>query len=101
MSDTNERSVASAGSIACEPVAWAAIGFTGKVEFGSDLKSEAEEYAEAGIPKLQVVPLYTDRPQDRLVRLPRWIASGTGGYDQITAALDAAGVKWEIVNNCQ
>jgi hypothetical protein len=93
-------SPASAGSVG-EPVAWGLLD-EGEVHAAYVFEDEAAHTLKrTGDTDSVIVPLYTEPPQDRLVQLPRWVASGTEGYDQITAALDAAGVKWEIVDNGQ
>ena len=98
MSDTNERSVASTGSV--EPVAWAVMDRTKTlVGYHSCSREKAEAWArEYGFP--EVVPLY--RHSHATVRLPRepedFEISEANGYaaaiEDFKRALAEAGVEW-------
>ena len=97
MSDENERSVASGGSVAAKPVAWAALRDDGDIAW----IGYTPEGAADGACGRRIVPLYL-QPQDGVVRLPRrrWDLSekmGKGEWDyqqRVKTALEVAGVKW-------
>ena len=94
MNDTNERSVASDGSV--EPVAWGAI-LNGELD--SAFRSQADAfmwaYKRDGI---KIVPLYR-QPQDGVVRLPPLDPNGAPGWNAaigaVREALADAGVDWD------
>jgi hypothetical protein len=98
MSDENERSVASAGSVG--PVAWAVMdGTKTLVGYHSCSREKAEAWArEYGFP--EVVPLY--RHSHATVRLPRepedFEISEANGYaaaiEDFKRALAEAGIEW-------
>ena len=101
MSDTNERSVASAGSVASEPVAWAVM-VGGRRMYVSWCKEMCEDEAfyhrhPCGDSVL-VVPLYR-QPQDGVVRLPPLDPNGAPGWNAaigaVREALAEAGVDWD------
>lgn len=83
-----------------EPVAWAALRDDGDVAW----IGYTPEGAADGAGDRQIVPLYADPPQDRVVRLPRSIEDSDGtvglgiGLDRVKRLLDTAGVKWEVGN---
>ena len=98
MSDENERSVASDGSV--EPVAWAVMdGTKTLVGYHSCSREKAEAWArEYGF--LEVVPLY--RHSHATVQLPREpedfeISEGNGyaaAIEDFKRALAEAGIEW-------
>ena len=96
MNDENERSVASAGSVACEPVAWAAF-VNGVLDLA--FKSQADAfmwaYKRNGI---EIVPLYR-QPQYGVVRLPSLDPNAAPGWNAaigaVREALADAGVDWD------
>ena len=83
MSDTNERSVASAGSVAGEPVAWGVLRVGGRFGYASvDLDEAVEMQARLERMenwKYEVVPLYA--PYPRVVRLPKMLGKMHGETD--------------------
>ena len=105
MSDTNERSIASAGSVAGEPSAWGVLRVGGS--WVAILANEVQaETSRKSFDKMEnwvheAMPLYR-HPQDGVVRLPRlmWDSSekmGKGEWDyqqRVKTALEVAGVKW-------
>ena len=101
MSDTNERSVASAGSVSGEPAAWAVMdGTKTLVGYHSCSRDKAEAWAkEYGFP--EVVPLYR-QPPSRAVQLPQapddFEISEANGYAaaivDFKQALAEAGIEW-------
>ncbi len=99
MSDENERSVASAGSVAGKPVAWIAVfdGDDADGEFVWPDKGRAIEWASTR-PRVQIAPLYL-RPQNAVVRLPPLDPNGAPGWNAaigaVREALADAGVDWD------
>ena len=107
MNDTNERSVASAGSVAGEPVAWAVMPRNSDycvtlstrreaAQKAAERKVEVGEYAT--MDDIAVVPLYR-QPQDGVVRLPPLDPNGAPGWNAaigaVREALADAGVDWD------
>ena len=96
MSDENERSVASDGSV----VAWAVVSGDCVDSTFTD-RDEAVEWAYALIPPPQIVPLYR-HPTSKAVRLPQtpddFEISEANGYAAAIAdfkrALAEAGIEW-------
>ena len=101
MNGENERSVASAGSVAGEPVAWAVM-VGGERMYVSWCKEMCEDEAHYhrdpnGAPVL-VVPLYPTQ-QGGVVRLPPLDPNGAPGWNAaigaVREALANAGVDWD------
>lgn len=94
MSDTNERSVASAGSVSGKPVAWAALRDDGDIAW----IGYSPEGAADGACGRRIVPLYR-QPQDGVVRLPPLDPNGAPGWNAaigaVREALADAGVDWD------
>ena len=93
MSDTNERSVASAGSVGA-PVAWAALREDGDIAW----IGYTPEGAADGACGRQIIPLYR-QPQNGVVRLPPLDPNGAPGWNAaigaVREALADAGVDWD------
>ena len=98
MSDTNERSGASAGSVAGEPVAWAVLDSRGTVCVAYLCREAAEAYCEGTFNRL--APLYRQPPatdlrrdRDRRERIATAVLAG------IAAQLDANGCALQSVSD--
>ena len=95
MSDEHERSVASAGSVASKPVAWAALRDDGDIAW----IGYTPEGAADGACGRRIVPLYAAFPQPRVVRLPPLNPNGAPGWNAaigaVREALADAGVDWD------
>ena len=94
MSEENERSVAPAGSVAGEPVAWAAMREDGDIAW----IGYTPEGAADGACGRRIVPLYL-KQQSAVVRLPPLDPNGAPGWNAaisaVREALADAGVDWD------
>ena len=95
MSDENERSVASAGSVAGEPLGWAVINRDGvAVRFAGSFLT----LANIATQNEEIIPLYR-QPQNAVVRLPPLDPNGAPGWNAaigaVREALSNAGVDWD------
>jgi hypothetical protein len=104
MNDENERSVASAGSVANGPVAWMVADPSGRIEACRESFDEAAQLAadftatEDGDVVYKVFAVYR-HPQDGVVRLPGLDPNGAPGWNAaigaVREALADAGVDWD------
>ena len=107
MSDENERSVASDGSAnrALRPAVWAILGGNGQYRLPEivDGAKVCRFYDND-----RYVPLYAEHPSQQVVRLPKLLQNHHAitdfgkGYnvaaEHYRELLDAAGVRWEEVD---